>query len=121
MNRNTYDTSITKLQTDIRRLEQEIKNLTSIAAAEAAEDVQENSWGTWLLSPFYKRAEESEEDKARKDRGRQERQIEEDMKERQLDMKTTNLKKEEDLLKRAKDQVEAANLLDDEKNRRPSI
>ena len=33
---------------------------------------QENSWVTWLLSPLYKKVEDSEEEKERKDRGRQE-------------------------------------------------
>jgi len=83
-----------ELQRGIRRLEQGIKILDSISAAEAAAEVQKNTWGTWLLSPIYKMVEESEEEEARKDRGRQERRIEKDMKERRLESKKAELKKE---------------------------
>ena len=72
--KNYLDSSIFELRRNIRRLEQEIKNLDSIVAAEAATEAQKNSWGTWLLSPIFGKAEEdSEEEKARKDRERQER------------------------------------------------
>lgn len=70
-----------ELQRNIRQLKQEIKNLDSIVAAKAAIEAQKNSWGTWLLPTVYKKAEDSEEEKARKDRERQERRIEKDMKE----------------------------------------
>jgi len=96
-------------------LEQEIRNLDSILAAEAAEEAQKNSWATWLLSPIYKKAEDSEEEKARKDRRRQERRIEKDMKERRLISKKTDLKSQENLLKRAKEEYDAADLDDDRK------
>lgn len=46
-----------------------------------------------MLSPIYKKAEDSEEEKARKDRERQERRIEKDMKERRLGLKKADLKK----------------------------
>jgi hypothetical protein len=115
--KNAFDSSIFELQRDIRRLEQEIKNLDSIVAAEAAENAQKNSWGTWLLSPIYKRAEDSEEEKARKDRKRQERRIEKDMKERRLDLKKADLKKEESLSRQAKEEVDAADLVDNGKIR----
>jgi hypothetical protein len=98
-------------------LEQEIKNLDSIVAAEAAKEAQKNSWGTWLLSPIYKKAEDSEEEKARKDRERQERRIEKDMKERRLGLKAADLKKEESLLRKAKEEVDAADLVDNGKIR----
>jgi len=98
-------------------LEQEIKNLDSIVAAEAAEEAQKNSWGNWLLSPIYKKAEDSEEEKARKDRERQERKIEKDMKERRLGLKKADLKKEESLLRKAKEVVDAADLVENEKIR----
>ncbi|RDW77879.1 hypothetical protein BP5796_05731 [Coleophoma crateriformis] len=115
--KNTFDSSIFELQRDIRRLEQEIKNLDSIAAAEAAEEAQKNSWGTWLLSPIYKKVEESEEEKAYKDRARQERRIEKDMKERRLDLKKVVLGKEESLLREVKERVDAADLIDNMKIR----
>ncbi|KAF7507079.1 hypothetical protein GJ744_010892 [Endocarpon pusillum] len=115
--KSAFDSSIFELQRDIRRLEQEIKNLDSIVAAEAAEEAQRNSWGTWLLSPIYKKAEDSEEEKARKDRERQERRIEKDMKERRLGLKKADLMKEESLLRKAKEEVDAADLVDNGKIR----
>jgi hypothetical protein len=115
--KNAFDFSIFELQRGIRRLEQEIKNLDSILAAEAAIEAQKNSWGTWLLSPIYKKAEDSEEEKARKDIERQERRIEKDMKERRLELKKANLKTEENLLRKAKEEADAADLDDNEKIR----
>jgi hypothetical protein len=96
-------------------LEQEIKNLDSIVAAEAAEEAQKYSWGPWLLSPIYKKAEDSEEEKARRDRARQERRIEKDMKQRRLGLKTADLKKEESLLRKAKEEADAEDLVDNKK------
>jgi len=78
------ESTIFETKREIRRLEQSISELNSILAAEAAAEAQKNSWSTWLLSPLYKRVEESDEDRARKDRARQERRIEKDMKERRL-------------------------------------
>ena len=115
--KNAFDSSIFELQRGIRRLEQDIKILDSIVAAEAAKEAQKNSWGTWLLSPITKKVEESEEEKERKDRERQERRIEKDMKERRLESKKADLKKEESLLGKAKEEVDAADLVDDGKIR----
>jgi hypothetical protein len=103
------------MQSNIRRLEQEIKTLNSIVTAAAATEVQNNSWGTWLLSPIYKKREDSQEEKECKDRKRQERRIEKDMKERRLDLKKEDLKKEESLLRKAKEEVEAADVVDNRK------
>ncbi|KAF1844714.1 DnaJ-domain-containing protein [Cucurbitaria berberidis CBS 394.84] len=111
--KNVLDSSIYEVQRVIRRLEQEIKNLDSIAAAEAATEAKKNSWGTWLLSPIYKKVEDSEEEKARKDRGRQERRIEKDMKERRLALKKAALREEQSLLEKAKEAAEAADFVDD--------
>ncbi|KLJ07618.1 hypothetical protein EMPG_10010 [Blastomyces silverae] len=113
--KNAFSSSIFELQRKIRRLEQEIKNLESIVAAEAAEEAQKNSWATWLLSPIYKKAKDSEEEKARKDRGRQERRIEKDMKDRRLELMKGDLKKEESFLRKAKEEVDAADLVDTRK------
>lgn len=115
--KNAFESSTFELRRDIRRLEQEINNLDSIVVAEAAEDAQKNSWTTWLLSPIYKKAEESEEEKERKDRERQERRIEKDMKERRLGLKKADLEKKESILRKAKEEVDAADLVDNGKIR----
>ena len=115
--KTTFDSSIFDLQRGIRRLEQEIKNLESIAAAEALAEAQKNSWTAWVLSPIYKKVEDSEEEKARKDRARQERRVEKDMKERRLEVKKADLKREENLSLKAKREVDAADLCDDGKIR----
>ena len=96
-------------------MEQKIKDLNSIAAAEAAVEAQKNSWTTWIFSPLYKRVEDSEEEKLCKDRAKQERRIEKDMKERRLSVKKAEIRKEQDLLAMAKQQVDAADGVDDGK------
>lgn len=113
--KRAFDSSIFELQRVIRQLDQDIRNLDSILAAEVLADAQKNSWATWLLSPLYKTAEESEEQKARTDRGRQERRIEKDLKERRLEGKRVDLKREEARLTKAKEENEAAGLSDERK------
>lgn len=93
-------------------MEHEIRNLDSIVAAEAAEDAQKNSWGYWLLSSLYKKVEDSEEEKARKDRGKQERRIEKDMKERRLSLKKADLDQVESQLRKANEEANAADLVE---------
>lgn len=85
---------MSELQRVIRQLEQKIKDIDSITAARAAEEARKNSWATWLLSSLYKGVDDSEEEKLRKDRAKQERRIEKDMKERRLNMKTAEMKRE---------------------------
>ncbi|KAK4508783.1 hypothetical protein PRZ48_002522 [Zasmidium cellare] len=113
--KKTFESTICQLQSIIRRLEHEIKNLDSIAAAEAATEASKNSWATWLLSPLYKKIEESEEEISRKDRARQERRIEKDMKERRRDSKRIELTKERSLLAAAQKEVDDADMWDDQK------
>jgi len=113
----TFDSSIFEIKREIRRLEQDIKNLDSIRAAEASEEASKNSWGTWLLSPFYKRPQESEENKAQKDIARQERRVEKDIKERKLYLRRAALKDTENRLKSSETEFVTANLRDDEKIR----
>lgn len=115
--KNMFDSSIFELQREIRRLQQEIKRLDIFAAAEAAEEAKKNSWGTWFLSPIYKKVEESEEEKANKDRKRRERGMEKDMKERRLGSKQTDLKGKESLFQKAKEEVDLADVIDDRKIR----
>lgn len=69
------------------------------------------------MSPFYKKVEEPEDVKARKDIERQERRIEKDMKERRLQARKAELSAEEDRCRKAKEQVDAADRLDNEKIR----
>jgi hypothetical protein len=113
--KNAFQSSIFELQRDVRRLEQDIEDFNSILRAEAAAEAKKNSWGAWLLSPIYKRAEDTEDVKALKDRERQERRIGKDMKERRLDIKKADLEKEEILLRKAKEEADAAILTDDRK------
>ncbi|KUJ18941.1 DnaJ-domain-containing protein [Mollisia scopiformis] len=115
--KTAFDSSLFELRKDIRRLEQQIKNLDSITAAEAAEEAQKNSWGTWLLSPIYKKAEVGEEEKACNSILRQERRIEKDMKERRLGLKKADLEKEENRVKTAKGEIDAADSVDERKIR----
>ncbi|OBT50919.1 hypothetical protein VE04_09376, partial [Pseudogymnoascus sp. 24MN13] len=110
--KNVFDSSIFELRREVRRLEQEIKNLDSIVAAEAAAEAQKNGWGAWLLSPIYKKAEETEEEKERKDIESQERKLEKDWKERVLGVRKAELKNEESRLRNAKKKVDAADLAD---------
>ena len=105
---------IFELQRTIRRLEQEIKNLAGIEAAERAAEARKNSWRTWILSPLYKKVEESEEEKSRKDKESQERRIEKDLKERRLDSQKAELLKKEDQMKEAKESIDAENLRNDQ-------
>ncbi|KAK1810769.1 hypothetical protein LTR12_014853 [Friedmanniomyces endolithicus] len=111
--RHAFEWSIFELQRSIRRVEQDMKNLASTAAAEAAVKARKNSWGTWFLSPLYKQVDESEDEKARKDRGRQERRIEKDLKERRLGLQQAQLREKESLLKQAKEYVDTADLCSD--------
>jgi hypothetical protein len=116
--KTALESTIFELKRDVRRLEQQINNLNSIVAAEVAAEAQKNSWGTWLLSPIYKKTEESEEDKERKSRDRQERRIEKDMKERRLQATVAALNKKGGLLNKAKVEIDAA---DSDDNRKISI
>ncbi|KAG0651745.1 hlj1 [Hyphodiscus hymeniophilus] len=110
--KKVFDSSIFELQRKIRQLEKEIQNLNSILAAEAAEEAQKNSWATWLLSPIYKREEDSEEVKLRKNIERQERRLQRDMRERWLGFRKADLEKQESLLEKAEGEVDAADLVD---------
>ncbi|KAI1360155.1 DnaJ domain-containing protein [Xylaria arbuscula] len=116
--RNVFDSSIFEINRNIRRLEQEIKTLVSVAAAVEAEEAQSKSWGTWLLSPIYKKAKPTEEEKALKERHKQERKIEMDMKERRLEVKKKELGEQERLLKNGQAEIDAADRTDDLRIRR---
>ncbi|KAK5725200.1 hypothetical protein LTR17_013152 [Elasticomyces elasticus] len=100
--------SMRELQRTIASLEQEIKNLDSISAAEAAVEARKNSWGTWLW-------EESEEEKARKDVKRQERKMEKDMKERRIESRKADLRREKAPYDTAKAEIDAADRCKDGK------
>ncbi|WPH04452.1 DnaJ domain-containing protein, protein [Acrodontium crateriforme] len=115
--RREFESSISEIKKIIQRLEQEIKNLTSIAAAEAAVDARKNSWATWFMSPVYKQVEESEDEKARKDIERQERRVEKDWKERKLGVQQAQLREKEKIMNETKSRIDAADLCDDNKIR----
>ncbi|KAI1181817.1 hypothetical protein F5B17DRAFT_239641 [Nemania serpens] len=107
------ETAILKIRGVIRGLEDAIKSLANIAAAEAAEEAWKGSWSAWVLSPLYKQAKLSEEEKADKERKKQERRIEKDMKERRLTLKKTELEKQVDLMKNSEAEIDAADRVDD--------
>lgn len=109
----TFESSIFEINRVIRRLEQDIKNLNSIFAAEVAVEAQKNSWKAWVLSSIYKKAEESGEEKALKDRARQERRIEKDMKERRLNVQKAELKATETSMRTAESRIKAADSSDE--------
>lgn len=113
--KNAFDTSMFQLQRGIWQVEREVKRLNIIIDAEAATEAQKNSWTAWLMSPIFKKAEDTEEEKARKDRWRQESRIEKDMKERRLALKKADLKREQSLLEKAKEEIDAADLADERK------
>lgn len=94
-------------------MEHEIKTLADIAAAVGAEEAWSKSWKAWLLSPVYKQAQLTDEDKARKERENQERRIEIDMKERRLEAKKKELEKQESLLKSGQAEIDTADRTDD--------
>lgn len=109
------DATIFQRQRDIQLLEQEIRKLASIQAAEKAAEAQKNGWTTWMLSAIHNKAEESEEERSHKDRETQERRIEKDMKERRLHVMAATLKTEEAQLRTREEEIRAADLRDDGK------
>ncbi|CAD6441907.1 f2a25e22-9540-47f0-baf4-3dd9ce6c34a6 [Sclerotinia trifoliorum] len=113
--KDSYDSSILELQTEIQWLQQEIKNLDNIEAFEARKKARENSWGTWLVSPKGKKAEDvdKEEEKEHKDIERQKRGIERDWKKMRLELARALLKELERLIKNAEKEHDAEDLEDD--------
>ncbi|KAK0302490.1 hypothetical protein LTR82_017855 [Friedmanniomyces endolithicus] len=109
-----FETATFELHRNIRQVEKSIEALNSIKAADLAEQAWNNSWGRWLLSPLYKQAEESREEIERKDRARQERRVEKDLKERRLESLRSDLRREESLLDALKKESKAADLRDDQ-------
>lgn len=112
--RNVLEASIFELRREFQQLEQEIKYLASIAAAEAALEASKNSWATWVLSPFYKQVRESENGKARKEKECQERRTEKDLKERRWASQQAQLREQEEQMEQAKKDFDAAGLIDDQ-------
>lgn len=111
----TFESSIFEVTRIAKKLERDIEGLASIFAAEAAVEARKNSWSTWLLASVYKAAEESEEEKAGKDRARQERRIEKDMKERRLDVQKAELEAIRSKMRIAKAEMETADSIDEAK------
>jgi hypothetical protein len=111
--KDTFELSLSELQRRIQQLELEIRTLDTVFAAEAAEEAWKSSWGAWLLSTLYKKSEENEEEKAGKDRARQERRIEKDMKERRLGLIEADFLAQNTLLQKAKAQVDYEDLVQD--------
>jgi hypothetical protein len=115
--RLAFELTILEKQKFVQQLNKEIGRLNSTIAADAAAEAFKKSWGAWLMSHISKPKEESEEQKAQKDRARQERRIEKDMKERRLESASAALTAEEALFKKAKSEADAAIAVDDGKLR----
>lgn len=111
---NALRPTILELRQSVCRLEHEIGDLASFEAAERAAEARKYSWATWIMSPFYKEREESEEENGRGDRVRQERRSEKDLKERLLSAQKSELLEKENELREAKKQYDAKNLRDDQ-------
>ncbi|KAF7932336.1 hypothetical protein BELL_0568g00100 [Botrytis elliptica] len=115
--KNAFESVISRLEKDIQGLKQSIELLKKNHAMEDVEEAWKNGWGAWLLSPIIKRAVVSEDEKERKDRSRQERKIEMDLKEQRIEAKSAELDKEKCLLRTAQREVELADQVDDGKLR----
>ena len=111
--RKIFDDAIFELNRDIRQLQSAIRDINSITKAEMAEEAAANSWSTWILSPFYKKPVETEEEKERKARERIQRLHTRNFKERELKKKELELKEQQRLLGEKRIQFDAANLVDD--------
>ncbi|KAI0973649.1 DnaJ domain-containing protein [Xylaria arbuscula] len=111
--KQTFECAIFEKQREIRRLEQEIKKLDDITNAEVEAESWNKSWSAWLLSPIYKKAQVSDEENERKERQKQERRIEKDMKERRLYSEKEDLKKQETLMTNGEAEIDSADRVDD--------
>lgn len=111
--KSIFESAISKLQGEVRGLEEKIKSLEKAAADEAVEEAWKKSWSAWVLSPIYKQAQLNEEEKATKERKKQERRIEKDLKERRLLLKKAELEKQEKLLKNSQGEIDSADRADD--------
>ncbi|TGO38201.1 hypothetical protein BHYA_0080g00490 [Botrytis hyacinthi] len=115
--KNAFESVIARLQKDIQSLKQSIELLKKNDAIEDVEQAWKDGWGAWLLSPLIKREVVSEDEKERKDRSRQERKIEMNLKERRIEAKSAELDKEKGLLRTAQREMELADQVDDGKLR----
>jgi hypothetical protein len=86
--RDAFESSISELRRTIRRLEQDITNLAGVTAAEKGTEAHQG-------------------------RKSQERQIEQDLKERRLTLQKAQLLEKENGMKQAKDEIDAADLHND--------
>ena len=91
----------------------ELIRLDKLISAEAAEGTHKQGWTAWLLSPIYTQPEESEEEKQRKSRVRQERQVEKVLKERRLESQRAWLREERDRCAQAEGYKLSADASDD--------
>ncbi|GAB7325659.1 hypothetical protein MBLNU13_g09636t1 [Cladosporium sp. NU13] len=107
--RNALESSIFELKRGIRRLKQEIEKCASLEADESA--VEERARRPWSSSP---RVNNSDEERARQDRIRQERWMAKNLKERRLYVQEGELLEKEHEMLRAKKRLDAENLRDDQ-------
>ena len=107
------DLVMSDLQQNIDTLEQELEGIVDAAAtAEAAAQAQDSTWSAWLLHPITWPVEVGEEETVHQERQKQERKIEQDMKGRRLEYAKADLKSAEDALAQAKQERDAADIMD---------
>lgn len=111
--RQAFESSIAELQGEVRRLVIELIKLDETDKAEAAEGTHKQGWTAWLLSPIYTQPGESEEEKERKSRARQDREIEKGRKNRRLESQRAWLREERDRCAQAKKYKLSADASDD--------
>lgn len=114
LNRLSFERSISGLQQVIGKLEQDVSNLASIAAEEAINDARENVWGTRSLYSSLMGVNDTEVEKADRDRKRQERKIEKDLKERRLATQKAQLLEKQTQMNEVKKEIDAADLRNDQ-------
>jgi hypothetical protein len=105
---------IFELRRTIRWLEQEINDLANIEAAEWLEETRKNDRKPWVLSSLYKQVKASEEGEAHKEKERQERRVQKELKERRLGIHQAELLEKTNQMRETKKSIDAENTRDNQ-------
>ena len=95
-------------------MKQELERLARTEAYETDLESREGSWASNYRSPQTQHLYDNEEEKTRRDRARQERMIEKDLRERRLDRFQRELLNRQNQIDEAKKCIDAQNLRDDQ-------